>query len=88
MEISKEDLTTLVFGAMISSGPPVFIFYSQEEDKLYTSLYFHPKRKHDEVVLELKVPFDTPYEEKISKAVSDFKSKKEKREDTLKDILK
>jgi len=86
MEISEEELKHILFGFMISSGPPVLLCYNQDSNKLYTSFNYPIDKLHE--VLYQSHPLNKNIEKEVRGVLKNFKSLKERRDDKLDDLLK
>ena len=85
MDVTKEKLESILFTCGISSGPPVFIYYSSTDEDIYATLYDHKKYESDEVI---HIYYPKLYDEiTIFEKIKNFKSKSKKRDFKINKIL-
>ena len=92
MEIDKERLEQLIFGMGLSSGPPVFVLYSQDTNDFYTNMN---KERHpsDEIVFTYDMTYRMNHNfenlrSDLNLIISTFKPRFQIREDKLENLLK
>jgi hypothetical protein len=87
MILTEEKLTEIVFSCDLSSGPIVYIFYSEIDDDIYATLY-HRQKHISDIVIHTYNPcrdrFDS--KEKIINVIKNF-FKKESRDNKINKLL-